>query len=157
MVGPSRRFEMDSVCLLHSHTRLARADRAACCERAYVFFELKYFTVTVSIMAVRLRTSIRYLPTRRSNAGTLRETKRYQDAVAQLKARRNIKENKNKSKAMCRICFGGKEDENELGRLISPCLCKGSMRYVHQYCLHQWRNTSSNKKSFYQCDQCKYK
>lgn len=28
----------------------------------------------------------------------------------------------------CRICFGGQEDEGELGRLISPCLCSGSMR-----------------------------
>jgi hypothetical protein len=31
----------------------------------------------------------------------------------------------------CRICLGGIEDEPELGRLISPCLCTGSMRYVH--------------------------
>lgn len=28
----------------------------------------------------------------------------------------------------CRICFGGWEDEVELGKLISPCLCAGSMR-----------------------------
>ncbi|KAG9122456.1 hypothetical protein FRC07_001159, partial [Ceratobasidium sp. 392] len=28
----------------------------------------------------------------------------------------------------CRICFGGAEDEPELGRLISPCLCRGSIR-----------------------------
>jgi E3 ubiquitin-protein ligase DOA10 len=28
----------------------------------------------------------------------------------------------------CRICFGGVEDESELGRLISPCLCSGSMK-----------------------------
>jgi hypothetical protein len=28
----------------------------------------------------------------------------------------------------CRICFGGREEEAELGRLISPCLCAGSMR-----------------------------
>lgn len=28
----------------------------------------------------------------------------------------------------CRICFGGSEDEPTLGRLISPCLCAGSMR-----------------------------
>ena len=28
----------------------------------------------------------------------------------------------------CRICFGGAEDEEVLGRLISPCLCAGSMR-----------------------------
>jgi len=28
----------------------------------------------------------------------------------------------------CRICFGGEEDEDECGRLISPCVCTGSMR-----------------------------
>lgn len=28
----------------------------------------------------------------------------------------------------CKICLGGIEDEEELGRLISPCLCSGTMR-----------------------------
>lgn len=28
----------------------------------------------------------------------------------------------------CRICFGGKEEEGTMGRLISPCLCTGSVR-----------------------------
>jgi len=31
----------------------------------------------------------------------------------------------------CRICLGGADEEDTLGRLISPCLCKGSMKYVH--------------------------
>ncbi|CAG8585663.1 5411_t:CDS:2 [Dentiscutata erythropus] len=43
---------------------------------------------------------------------------------------------------MCRICFAGPEEEESLGRLISPCLCKGTMR---------------KKSSFFQCDECKYK
>jgi RING-variant domain len=51
----------------------------------------------------------------------------------------------------CRICFG---DESE-GRLISPCLCKGSMKYVHADCLDTWRHSSTN--AFYECNQCKYK
>ncbi|CAI2183096.1 18441_t:CDS:2 [Funneliformis geosporum] len=29
---------------------------------------------------------------------------------------------------MCRICFAGSEEEDNLGRLISPCQCKGTMR-----------------------------
>jgi hypothetical protein len=29
---------------------------------------------------------------------------------------------------LCRICFMGAEEEVDLGRLISPCLCRGSMR-----------------------------
>jgi hypothetical protein len=28
----------------------------------------------------------------------------------------------------CRICFAGAEEEDAMGRLISPCLCSGSMR-----------------------------
>lgn len=28
----------------------------------------------------------------------------------------------------CRICFSGPEEEDALGRLISPCMCTGSMR-----------------------------
>lgn len=28
----------------------------------------------------------------------------------------------------CRICFGGPEEEEYLGRLISPCFCTGSLR-----------------------------
>lgn len=28
----------------------------------------------------------------------------------------------------CRICFSGREEEDSLGRLISPCLCTGSVR-----------------------------
>jgi len=54
---------------------------------------------------------------------------------------------------MCRICLMG-EDE---GRFISPCKCSGTMKYVHSHCLEKWRTTSSNPKSFFQCDQCKFK
>ena len=53
--------------------------------------------------------------------------------------------------AVCRICF------SDGGRLISPCMCTGSMRYVHPECLNEWRSQSANPRSFYQCDQCNYK
>ena len=56
----------------------------------------------------------------------------------------------------CRICLGGPQDEPELGRLFSPCRCKGTMKYVHVQCLNQWRKTAVKKESFYQCDQCHY-
>ena len=51
----------------------------------------------------------------------------------------------------CRICF---DDESE-GRLISPCRCKGSMRFVHVHCLAKWRAEARNR-SYYECGQCKY-
>jgi len=38
----------------------------------------------------------------------------------------------------CRICMEG----IEAGRLISPCKCKGTVQYVHEHCLNEWRNHS---------------
>lgn len=52
----------------------------------------------------------------------------------------------------CRICLGDKSD----GRFISPCRCNGTMKYVHDHCLQQWRMSSKNPNSFFQCDQCKH-
>ncbi|TBU34803.1 zf-C3HC4-domain-containing protein [Dichomitus squalens] len=54
----------------------------------------------------------------------------------------------------CRICLDG--EDPELGRLIRPCLCKGSITYVHVKCLQRWRNTSSSRSAFYACPQCGY-
>ncbi|KAI0651962.1 zf-C3HC4-domain-containing protein [Trametes meyenii] len=54
----------------------------------------------------------------------------------------------------CRICLDG--EDLTLGRLIRPCLCKGSISYVHVKCLQQWRNTSSSRSAFYACPQCGY-
>ncbi|KAF5356181.1 hypothetical protein D9756_004134 [Leucocoprinus leucothites] len=56
----------------------------------------------------------------------------------------------------CRICLDGIEAEHELGRLIRPCLCKGSISYVHVKCLQRWRNTSSSRGAFFSCPQCHY-
>jgi len=42
------------------------------------------------------------------------------------------------AKHLCRICHDCGDSE-EAGLLISPCLCDGSMRWVHQNCLDQWR------------------
>ncbi|TFK41243.1 hypothetical protein BDQ12DRAFT_733552 [Crucibulum laeve] len=56
----------------------------------------------------------------------------------------------------CRICFDGPDAEEELGRLIRPCLCRGSISYVHLKCLQQWRNTSTSNSAFFVCPQCHY-
>ena len=39
----------------------------------------------------------------------------------------------------CRICFAGREEEDSMGRLISPCLCTGSMRVRHCSRRGDWR------------------
>eukprot|EP00835_Amoeboradix_gromovi_P002331 NODE_130_length_18488_cov_0.389961.p8 type:complete len:196 gc:universal NODE_130_length_18488_cov_0.389961:4787-4200(-) len=50
----------------------------------------------------------------------------------------------------CRICFDSEEQDS----LISPCLCKGSSKWVHTECLNQWR--AQSQRSFYTCPSCKY-
>lgn len=57
----------------------------------------------------------------------------------------------------CRICLAGPEEELELGRLIRPCKCKGSISFVHVECLNKWRTLSESKSAFWQCPQCHYK
>jgi len=43
------------------------------------------------------------------------------------------------------------------GRLIRPCLCKGSQKYVHEGCLASWRlQDPTNKRNFWQCPTCRY-
>ncbi|GAA5965043.1 hypothetical protein JCM8115_005691 [Rhodotorula mucilaginosa] len=56
---------------------------------------------------------------------------------------------------MCRICFDGPDEE--LGKLFSPCLCRGTSRYVHTACLEQWRKASPNARAFWECQQCGYR
>ncbi|KAF8416035.1 RING finger domain-containing protein [Tirmania nivea] len=59
----------------------------------------------------------------------------------------------------CRICFdtSTSEYDPEVGRLLSPCRCRGSSKYVHEGCLNQWRIISANSKSYYECNTCGYK
>jgi hypothetical protein len=44
----------------------------------------------------------------------------------------------NKNKKICRICFSEEENIDMENPLISPCLCKGSMKYIHYKCLKNW-------------------
>jgi len=85
-------------------------------------------------------------------------TEEYIDEAESSEKSPNVENNDNiPEDKMCRICFSGAEDEINLGHLISPCQCKGTMRYVHVECLNQWRLRSQKKSSFFQCDECKYK
>lgn len=47
----------------------------------------------------------------------------------------------------------------ELGRLLRPCKCKGSSRYVHEGCLQAWRHAdpSFGDRNFWQCPTCGFK
>ncbi|XP_068259431.1 E3 ubiquitin-protein ligase MARCHF1 isoform X1 [Nyctibius grandis] len=50
---------------------------------------------------------------------------------------------------LCRICHCEGDDESPL---ITPCRCTGTLRFVHQACLHQWIKSSDTRC----CELCKY-
>ena len=46
----------------------------------------------------------------------------------------------------------------EDGRLLRPCKCKGSAKYVHEGCLQAWRLADPNsKRNFWQCPTCGFR
>lgn len=57
---------------------------------------------------------------------------------------------------MCRICF--EEHNIEPNKLIRPCKCKGTQRFIHKECLLTWLNFNiSNPEKRDYCDICKHK
>lgn len=54
----------------------------------------------------------------------------------------------------CRICY---EKETETEILISPCLCQGSMKFIHDSCLKTWiTNNHKNSAESCSCEICKF-
>jgi hypothetical protein len=48
-------------------------------------------------------------------------------------------------------------EDPESGRLMSPCLCKGSSKYVHEGCLRAWRNASPlSDRNYWRCPTCHF-
>ncbi|KAL9131196.1 MAG: hypothetical protein Q9217_000798 [Psora testacea] len=47
----------------------------------------------------------------------------------------------------------------EAGRLLRPCKCKGSSKYVHEACLQAWRHADPGygKRNYWQCPTCGFK
>ncbi|KAF2214787.1 hypothetical protein CERZMDRAFT_16030, partial [Cercospora zeae-maydis SCOH1-5] len=49
-------------------------------------------------------------------------------------------------------------ESEEGGRLLSPCKCKGSQKYVHEECLGAWRRADPlQKRNYWECPTCRYK
>ena len=46
-----------------------------------------------------------------------------------------------------------------LGRLIRPCKCSGSSRYVHEGCLQAWRHADPayGRRNYWECPTCKFR
>ena len=83
----------------------------------------------------------------------------------------NNKINKRKysKNKICRICYM-EEDDSESNPLLNPCICAGSMKYIHYNCLRHWIinkcyskiETNNNDCSIYkirpvECELCKTK
>ena len=47
----------------------------------------------------------------------------------------------------------------EAGRLLRPCKCKGSSKYVHEGCLQAWRHADPGygKRNYWQCPTCGFR
>jgi len=45
------------------------------------------------------------------------------------------------------------------GRLIRPCKCRGSQKYVHEGCLQEWRHADPfyGRRNYWECPTCKFK
>eukprot|EP01065_Artemidia_motanka_P032704 TRINITY_DN39694_c0_g1_i1.p1 TRINITY_DN39694_c0_g1~~TRINITY_DN39694_c0_g1_i1.p1 ORF type:complete len:431 (+),score=120.00 TRINITY_DN39694_c0_g1_i1:68-1360(+) len=76
-------------------------------------------------------------------------------SVANVRRYRQSREHRAKQReaergAECRICCG----DGALGKLLSPCLCRGSMRYVHESCLQRWHSFTTNDAT--RCHVCGY-
>ncbi|KAF1989035.1 hypothetical protein K402DRAFT_327563 [Aulographum hederae CBS 113979] len=48
--------------------------------------------------------------------------------------------------------------DSEEGRLLKPCKCKGTQKYVHEKCLESWRTSSagSGSQNYYKCPTCRH-
>ncbi len=53
----------------------------------------------------------------------------------------------------CRICL---DEQQSVENLISPCQCRGTMKYVHRNCLNEWRSDDPHTNRFHFCNECKY-
>lgn len=48
-------------------------------------------------------------------------------------------------------------EDPESGRFIRPCNCKGSMRWIHEGCLREWRRTDLGSSNYWQCPTCHFR
>lgn len=56
------------------------------------------------------------------------------------------------TEAVCRICYEGSLKDN---KLISPCKCTGSLKFVHEECLKAWVLARNSEISNIVCELCK--
>ena len=63
------------------------------------------------------------------------------NVIKNMNKRESIFSKVEKKNIICRICY--MEEESPKNPLIQPCICDGSLKYVHLSCLRQWISTHS--------------
>jgi len=63
------------------------------------------------------------------------------NVIKNSKQRESIFSKVEKKNILCRICY--MEEESPKNPLIQPCICDGSLKFVHLGCLRQWISTHS--------------
>jgi len=53
---------------------------------------------------------------------------------------------------VCRFCLS--DDNERINPLLSPCLCAGTMKFVHRNCLTQWRTVAPFDRFKVNCQLC---
>ena len=66
-------------------------------------------------------------------------------AIKHISLTKNLISKIEKKNKVCRICYI-EEDDPENNPLLQPCLCSGSMKYIHLSCLKHWISTRSCEK-----------
>ena len=65
----------------------------------------------------------------------------------------SLNSNSKNNQKLCKICYE-KEDKAD-DKIINPCFCEGTMKYIHENCLKQWIQKKDNM-SYIRCEICKY-
>ena len=65
--------------------------------------------------------------------------------IKKISLSKNLLNKIEKKNKVCRICYV-EEDDPENNPLLQPCLCSGSMKYIHLSCLKHWISTRSCEK-----------
>ena len=68
---------------------------------------------------------------------------RDQTIDADLPIENNIEPVKDTDEKVCRICLSEEEPGNPI---ISPCMCTGSVKYIHLGCIKEWLHGKMHKK-----------
>ena len=90
-------------------------------------------------------------PKKRNKKNKTKEKNKNKDDIQNNKKKEKVIKEKDKEKEslkpqekkekgkICRICLSG-EDNPVKNPLICPCTCKGSMKFIHYFCLKNWLN-----------------